>query len=188
MSQSDAAKSKAELEAELEGSSEAIQGRLEAIQHEISTTGSSIRAWLRANPLASVGGSLVAGAFIGWLLVGVGRGRRLKRAHRQLLSQYIDALRLEVENAVAEGEEVGAAVQEALRTRAPLVVYDGHDRDESSVGWLRKMLGLVADTAMALLVREAIAGWLDDADLEDMIPQEMMPDESTPGAVESSAS
>jgi ElaB/YqjD/DUF883 family membrane-anchored ribosome-binding protein len=183
MPQSDAPKSKAELEAELEGSSDAIHGRLEAIQDEINTTGDSIRSWLRKHPLASVGGSLVAGALAGWLLAGVGR-RRLSSAHRQLLSQYITALREEVEDAVASGQEVGTAVQEALRTRAPLVVYEGESA--SSGGWIRQAFGLVADTALALIVREAISGWLDDADLDAMLPDDVPTDVTE--AAESSAS
>jgi len=183
MSHADAPKSKAEIEAELEGSSEAIHGRLEAIQDEISTTGESVRSWLRKHPLASVGGSLAAGVLAGWLVAGIGR-RRLSRAHRQLLSQYITALREEVEDAVASGQEVGSAVQDALRTRAPLVVYEGEGG--SSGGWIRQTLGLVADTALALVVREAISGWLDGADLEDMMPDDVAADMTD--AAESSTS
>jgi hypothetical protein len=183
MPRSDAPKSKAELEAELEGSSEAIHGRLEAIQEEINTTGDSIRSWLRKHPLESVGGALVAGALAGWLLAGLGR-QRLSRAHRELLSQYITALREEVEEAVAHGQDVGAAVQDALRSRAPLVVYDGERA--SSGGWIRQALGLVTDTALALIVREAISGWLEEADLEDMMPGDLA--EGVTDAAESSAS
>ncbi len=183
MSQSDDPKTKAELEAELEGSSEAIHGRLEAIQEEITTTGTSIRSWLRRHPLESVGGALIAGALTGWLVAGFGR-QRLSRAHRQLLSQYITALREEVEEAVASGQDVGPAVQDALRTRAPLVVYDGDGA--SSGGWLRQAVGLVADTALALIVREAVSGWLEGTDLNDMMPDELA--EGVKDAAESTTS
>lgn len=183
MSYANAPKSKAEIEAELEGSSEAIHGRLEAIQDEINTTGESVRSWLRKHPLASVGGALVAGGLAGWLVAGIGQ-RRLSRAHRRLLSQYITALREEVEDAVASGQDVGSAVQDALRTRAPLVVYEGETA--SSGGWIRQAFGLVADTALALIVREALSGWLDGADLDDMMPADVASDVAD--AAESSAS
>lgn len=153
----DAAKSKAQVEAELEGSSDAIEGRLHAIRDEITTTGDAVRRWLRAHPLASVGGSLVAGALVGWLLAGIG-GRRLSRAHRAILQRYIEALRDEVRDAVAEGEEVGAAVQAALRNRAPLVVY-AEERDSGS--WLGQTAGALFDTALTLILREVVAGALD---------------------------
>jgi hypothetical protein len=100
------------------------------------------------------------------------------------LSQYITALREEVEEAVAHGQDVGAAVQDALRSRAPLVVYDGERA--SSGGWIRQALGLVTDTALALIVREAISGWLEEADLEDMMPGDLA--EGVTDAAESSAS
>lgn len=163
MSDTDTTKTKADVEAELRGSSEAIQGRLDAIQDEIATTGHSVRTFLREHPLASVGGSLLAGALVGWLVAGMGR-RRLSKAHRQLLHDYIEALRDEVRDAVADGEEVGRALQEALRNRAPLIVY-GQPADTG--GWLRQAVGVVADTAFALIVREVLSGLIDGIALED---------------------
>lgn len=162
----DTAKSKAEVEAELEGSSDAIQGRIHAIRDEITSTGSSMKSLLRKHPLASLGGSLLAGALVGWLLAGLGR-RRLSKAHRQLLNDYVEALRDEVRTAVADGEEVGAAVQDALRNRAPLIVYSEDDR---SSGWLRQTAGLIADTALTLFVRDVVGGLLDGLGAEDAWP------------------
>lgn len=161
----DTAKSKAEVEAELEGSSDAIQGRLDAIRDEIRSTGSSIRSTLSKHPLASIGGSLLAGALVGWLLAGVGK-RRLSKAHRQLLSEYVEALRDEVREAVADGEEIGTAVQEALRNRAPLIVYA---EDQGSDGWLRQTAGLVFDTALTLFIRDALSGFLDGLGVEEAL-------------------
>lgn len=165
MPDSDAAKSKADVEAELDSSSDAIQGRLDAIHDEITSTGSSIRSLLRKHPLASVGGSLLAGALVGWLLAGLGK-RRLSKAHRQLLNDYVEALRDEVRTAVAGGEEVGAAVQDALRNRTPLIVYSEDDR---SKGWLRQTAGLVFDTALTLFIRDVLSGMLDGLSAEDML-------------------
>lgn len=200
MSESDAAKShaaksKAEIEAELEGSSDAIHGRLQAIQDEVASTGQSVRTLLRKHPLASVGGSLLAGALLGWLVAGVGR-RRLSRAHRALLRQYVQALQDEVRAAVAEGEEVGVAVQEALRSRAPLIVYG---RDEDRGGWLRQAAGMVVDTAFALMIREVLSGLLDGLGLDEVVPDaadglddesasDTAPDTTSVDPIESSAS
>ena len=121
---------KSEVEAKLHGTSEAIESRLAAIQEEVSTTGTALRNYLRQHPLASVGGSLLVGLLIGWWLMGRGR-RRLSRSHRRLLENYIDALREEVRDTVADGAEVGEAVQAALRNRAPLIVYSENDGSSS---------------------------------------------------------
>jgi len=150
----DVSKSKADVKAELSGSSEAIQDRLDAIRDEITSTGSSLRRALQDHPLASVGGALMAGALIGWLVAGVGK-QRLSRAHRRLLAQYVDALQDEVRTAVAEGAEVGAAVQEALRNRAPLIVYAD---DEGGGSWLGQTAGMIFNTASTLFLREVVSG------------------------------
>lgn len=156
MPEPDTSKSKADVEAELRGSSDAIQDRLDAIRGEIMSTGDSLRQVLRDHPLASVGGSLLAGALIGWLVAGVGK-QRLSRAHRALLDQYIEALRDEVRAAVADGEEVGAAVQEALRNRAPLVVYAN---DDGSGSWLGQVAEMIFSTASTLFLREMVSGMM----------------------------
>lgn len=154
MPESQESSTRADVEARLQGTSEAIRSRLDAIQEEVETTGTTIRDFLRRHPLASVGGSLLAGLLIGWLLGG-SKGRRLSRTHRRMLTHYIDAIRDEVRDAVAEGEEVGTAVQDALRNRAPLVVYS---EDGASGGFLRQTFDIVFDTALTLFIRDALEG------------------------------
>lgn len=156
---------KAEVEAKLHGTSEAIRGRLDAIQEEISTTGPVVRDWirdrLREHPLASVGGSLLAGLLVGWLVSGR-RKRRLTRAHRRLVENYVDAMRDEVRAAVADGAEVGEAVQEAFRNRTPLIVYGEND---TSGGFLRQTFDLALSAALPLFVRSMLAGFVEPSEL-----------------------
>lgn len=153
---------RADVEARLHGTAEAIQARLDALQEEVSTIGDVLRDELRRRPLASVGGALLAGLLVGWLF---GGRRRLSRTHRRLLKHYVDALRDEVRDAVAGGAEVGEAVQDALRHRAPLIVYS---EDEASPGFFRQALDLGMSAAFPLVVRSVVTGFLEQPDVNGL--------------------
>lgn len=156
--------SKADIEARLQGTTDAITARLNALQEEVATTGTSLWDVIRRNPLRSLGGALLLGLLLGFWLKG-SRKKRLKHAHRKLLDRYIAALRDEVRASVAQGEDVGAAVQEALQGRAPLIVYTqgaGENGETSGPGFLRKSFDVIADTALALIAREALGSFLFD--------------------------
>jgi len=113
----DSDSTRADVEERLRETADAMADRFDSLQDEVSTTGSSLRDWVVQNPLKSVGGMLAAGVAVG-ALVGGGRSRRPE--HAELLDQYIDALRTEVEEAMATGDTPGEAVEKALRGRAPL--------------------------------------------------------------------
>lgn len=162
---------RADVEARLHGASEAIQHRLDAIQDEVATTGAALREYLRRHPLTGVGGSLLAGLLIGWLLSG---RRRLNRTHRRLLRHYVDALRDEVRDAVAGGTEVGEAVQDALRHRAPLIVYS---EDEASPGFLRQAFDLGMSAAFPLVVRSMLTGFLEQPDVNGQVEADAPPED-----------
>lgn len=168
MPESHEASTKTDVETRLHGASEAIQQHVEAIQEEVVSTGPVIRDFLRRHPLTSVGGSLLAGLLVGWLLSG-GRKSRLRRSHRRLLQQYVDALRDEVRATVAEGAEVGEAVQDALRHRAPLIVYS--EDGEDTRGLVRKTFDMAAGAAFPLLVRSMLTGFLERTG-PDGLPEE----------------
>lgn len=176
---------KAEVEAKLHGTSETIQSRIDAIQEEVSTIGVALRDILRKHPLASVGGSLVAGLLVGWLVSG-GRRRRLSRAHRRLLEHYIEALRDEVRAAVADGAEVGEAVQDALHNRAPLIVYS--ENGTSSRGMLRQVFDFTLEAALTMAARSMMAGMFDPSRIEEFVEEERAVGADVPAADESSAS
>ncbi len=155
--------SKADIEARLQGTTDAITARLNALQGEMTETGTSLWDLIRQNPLLGVGGALLLGLLLVLWLRGR-RKKRLKRSHRKLLDRYIAALRDEVRTSVAQGEDVGVAVQDALQGRAPLIVYtQGPDAGGASEpGLLRKSFDTVTDTALALIARELLGDFLFD--------------------------
>lgn len=161
---------RADVEARLRETAEAMSDRFASLQDEVSTTGTSIRDWVARNPLKSVGGMLAAGLAVG-ALFGGRRSRRSERA--ELLDQYIDALRAEVDEAMAEGASPGQAVEEALRGRAPLVVYRegnrGQDERSSGRGFLGRSLGFVFRLAAREVIRDVILSMLEDADVGEMV-------------------
>jgi len=166
----DSDSTRADVEARLRETADAMADRFDSLQEEVSTTSSSLRDWVVQNPLKSVGGMLAAGVAVG-ALVGGSRSRRPE--HAELLDQYIDALRTEVEEAMATGDTPGEAVEKALRGRAPLVVYrgDGADSSEASRSGgsvLGNSLGFVVRLVAREVIRDQILSWLDDTDVEGL--------------------
>jgi hypothetical protein len=155
---------KADVEARLRETAEAMSDRFASLQDEVSTTGTSIRDWVARNPLKSVGGMLAAGLAVGALFGGRG-SRRPEQA--ELLDQYIDILRAEVDEAMAAGDTPGEAVEKALRGRAPLVVYRegdlGQNEKRSGRGFLGKSLGFVFRMAPREGLRAVRLSLLEDA-------------------------
>jgi hypothetical protein len=161
---------RADVEARLRETAEAMSDRFASLQEEVSTTGTSIQDWVAQNPLKSVGGMLAAGLAVGALFGGRG-SRRPEQA--ELLDQYIDTLRAEVGEAMAAGDTPGEAVEKALRGRAPLVVYRegdlGQGEGSSERGFLGRSLGFVARLAAREVIRDVILSMLEDADVGEMV-------------------
>lgn len=165
----DSDSTRADVEARLRETADAMADRFASLQDEVSTTGTSLRDWVVQNPWKSVGGMLAAGVAVGALF----GGRRSRRPeHAELLDQYIDALRTEVEEALAQGDTPGEAVEKALRGRAPLVVYRGGeaqaDASQSGGSFLGNSVGFVFRLVAREVVRDLILSWLDDADVEGL--------------------
>ncbi len=165
---------KADVEARLRETAEEMSERMETLQDEISTSGASIRDWMVENPWKSVGGMLAAGLAVGWLFGGGGRSRR-RRAHEELVEGYIDAIRDEVSDSVAAGEEPGQALERALRDRVPMVIFSDDGRRES--GFVRNFLGegieIVLRTGLSLFARDALEAALADVNVEEMLNEEL---------------
>ena len=166
----DSDSTRADVEARLRETAEAMSDRFESLQDEVATTGTSVQDWVARNPLKSVGGMLAAGVVVGALLGG--RGARRPR-HGALLDQYVQALRAEVDEAVAAGDTPGEALEEALRGRAPLVVYregtGGRQDTEAGGGVLGQSLGFVARLAVREVLRDVVLSLLDSVDTGDLI-------------------
>jgi hypothetical protein len=158
-----------DVEARLHETAEAMSDRFESLQEEVSSTGTSVQAWVAQNPLKSVGGMLAAGVAVGALLGR--RGTRRGPEHGALLDQYVQALRAEVDEAVAAGQTPGEALEAVLRGRAPLVVYreaQGERADDRGT-FLGQSLGFVARLAVREVLRDAVLSLLDSVDPGDLI-------------------
>ncbi len=148
-------RSKAEIKADMRRRSESMSRRVDTLESEISTTGSSLKAWLAERPLAGVGGAVVAGLVAGWLVSGVGRRRRRngrRSAHAALVDAYIDALGEDVRYATRRGKQPDVAVREALRDRVPLVVQQAAPEGEAH-GPIGEGFDLLVKTAFSFLVK-----------------------------------
>lgn len=158
---------RADVEARLQETAEAMSNRLSSLGEEISTTRTSLRDWVARNPWKSVGGMLAAGVTVGMLFGGGGK----KQTHHELLEQYIEALRAEVDEAVRDGESPGQALEKALRDRAPLVVYEQADDGGSPAdhGFLRKGVRYAFLTAFREAGKNILLSLLDSADVEGMV-------------------
>ena len=167
---------KSDVEQQLRQTADAMSSRLSSLRDEVSTTGTSLRDWMRDNPLQSVGGMLAVGLAVG--LAFGGSKRRRRRRHQKLIDQYVDALSDEMEAARDRGEEPSQALEKALRDRVPLVIYTSEsDPPAQSAGFLRNMLGesveIVLRTALSLVARDAIDSVLGNANVEEMMGEDL---------------
>lgn len=167
----DSESTKSDVEEQLRETAEAMSDRIDSLQDEVSTTGTSLQEWVVENPWKSVGGMLVAGLAVG-ALFGGSRSRRRKE-HAELLDRYIDALRAEVDEAVAAGESPGDAVESVLRDRLPLVVFT--EKEESGTGrsLLRTGLGFVLRTIARKVGRDLILSMIEGIDVEEVLDDEL---------------
>lgn len=169
----DSESTRADVEARLRETAEAMSDRLDSLEEEVSASSTSLREWVVQNPWKSVGGMLAAGVAVGALFGGLGSRRRPE--HAELLDQYIDALRAEVDAAIAAGEPPGEALEAALRDRLPLVVFTEKEEDSgSSRGLLSLGVGFVLRTLFREVARDVILSMLDDVDVEGVIDEQIL--------------
>lgn len=167
--------SKSDVEQQLHQTADAMSERLSSLRDEVSTTGSSVRDWITANPIKSVGGMLAAGLAVG-LLFG-GSTQRRRRRHQKLIDAYIDALADEVDEARARGEEPSKALDKALRDRVPLVVYTSESEASEQSGVVRNLIGesfeIVLRTALSLAARDVIESVLGNVNVDEMMNEDL---------------
>lgn len=174
----DSKPNKSEVEAKLHQTADAMSSRMASLREEVATTGTSVRDWVVANPVKSVGGMLAAGLAVGMLFGGSRRKRR--RAHARLIDQYVDALSDELDDARRRGDEPGKALEKALRDRVPLVVYTGENASGGSRdrGFVANLLGesfeILFRTGLSLLARDVIEAVLANANVEDMMDDDLL--------------
>jgi hypothetical protein len=149
---------KQEVEAQLQAKTDTIHRRIDALEHEVATTGDDLRAAVLTNPWVILGGALAAGLFVGYWLIGR-KQRKLSlksgRAQKALVDTYIDTVAAHARHAVHAGKEAGAAVREALRDRVPLIVYAPEDETAKEMGFIRGTLDTAFKAALGLAVKSA---------------------------------
>lgn len=92
-----------------------ISKHLEALQDEMTSTGSDVKHYLKKNPWVGVAGSVVAGVAIGLLA-----GKKSKKIRQQeIVDTYIERLIDVAGQRDGSEREVGALLREALREIAP---------------------------------------------------------------------
>jgi len=146
-----------------------MSDRFDSLQEEVSTTDTSIQEWVARNPLKSAGGMLAAGLAVGALFGGRG-SRGPERS--ELLDQYIQALRTEVEDAIATGDTPGEALETALQGHAPLVVWDGEGgtaQSASDGSLLGRGISFFTRLLTREVLRDVVLSWAKDADVEALI-------------------
>jgi hypothetical protein len=169
----DSKSTRADIEARLRETADAMSDRFASLEEEVATTGTALRDWVADNPLKSVGGMLAAGVAVGALFGGWG-SRRSEQA--ELLDQHIDALRAKVDEAMAAGDTPGQAVEKVLRGRVPPEVYRegdlGADETSSERGFLGQSLGFLFRLAAREVIRNAILSVLENVDVGEMVGDE----------------
>ncbi|MDQ7041884.1 MAG: hypothetical protein Q9M35_13180 [Rhodothermus sp.] len=147
-------------------SAQKIEADLEALQQEVREMGRSLREALWSHPWIGIGGSLAAGLLVGWVLGGLGHRRRprLSKAHRALVSAYLDALIAEGRRARRGGHDPEQAIRRALEERLPVVVVQENGVSEKGV--LRSLGGAilgVVGSALSVALRRMLADVMQEA-------------------------
>ncbi len=171
------------LQAALAAREDSLLRRVDGIKAEARELPAVVRARIYANPLVSVGGSLLAGALTGLLLGGVGKGNKKKTAaqhHRDLTTSYVDAIARDARTLVGKGEDVSEAIRKTLGNRTPLVIVEGGPQ-HTSHGFLSSSLDILLKTAIGFGAKIMIDKAVIAAGLSHMVPS-VDEDESDEGS------
>ena len=112
---------KQEIEGLLEQKSLDIQGRIDALQHEVTSTGVSIKAFVSERPYLALSGALIAGVIVGKLLSG--RRTSTDSAHQAIMEQYVRAVNEDIQKALKKGSGFDEALTDTIRRRIPLILH-----------------------------------------------------------------
>lgn len=160
--------SRAELERQLDATTDLIKRRIDALGGEVQSLRSTIRDAIFENPLLSVGAAMAAGLVVGLIFGGRKKDPfRTDAYHRALVEEYLDAVAREARQAVARGKEPGVAVREALRDRVPLIVLESGGR--GSGGMLRLVFDLLLKTSVGFFMSSTLDRLNEDLGLDQKI-------------------
>lgn len=168
---------RSQLEAQLNGKTESITRRLDALQKEVG--GISVRRMLEERPWIGVGAAVVGGLLAGLLIGGRKSSGNDRSAFRDsLLQGYVDAIGDDVRKLTGKGVEMNEAVARVLRERIPVLVY----APESS-GKTQGLMGLVTGLVFKQLLNVAANAAIGLATAKDPEAAAFGSDSATNGAV-----
>lgn len=160
-----------QLQMQLSERKDAIERRIDEIEDEITGAPAAIVDAIRRHPLVGIAGAVLTGVTIGFLVTARRRRAKLPAIHRQLVEQYIDAVVDEVRRKVRRGKNPEEAVQDALRDRAPVIIYapDTSEPDsQSSRGFIRDSLDIMLKSALGFAVKSAFDFFTARINLEEL--------------------
>ncbi|MEX0599970.1 MAG: hypothetical protein WD423_08470 [Rhodothermales bacterium] len=149
--------SKQAIERELAATKEAMIRRVQALEHEITSTPAAVVSALMKKPLLGVAGAVALGMGVGLFVTRrKRRGSDMEPLYRRLVDEYIEAASDEVRHHMKRGRSLREAMHVSFRDRAPLIVYESDGRpDRSSGGFLSTIGSVLSDVALSLAVRMA---------------------------------
>ena len=115
------------LQAALAAREDSLLRRVDGIKAEARQLPAVVRARVYANPIVSVGGSLLGGVLSGLLLGGIGKNKKKTAGehHQALTHSYVEAIARDARTRVGKGEDVADAIRKTLGNRTPLVIVEG---------------------------------------------------------------
>mgnify|MGYP003148584283 CR=1 FL=1 len=167
----DADPTKEMLQVALAAREDSLLRRVDGIKAEARQLPAVVRARVYANPVVSVGGSLLAGALTGLLLGGIGKGKKKKTAaehHRALTTSYVEAIARDARVRVGKGEDVAEAIRKTLGKRTPLVIVEAENG--SPPGVLASTFDILLKTAVGFGAKILIDRAIIAAGLTELVP------------------
>ncbi len=168
------------LQAALAAREDSLLRRVDGIKAEARQLPAVVRARVYANPVVSVGGSLLAGALTGLLLGGIGKGNKKRTAaehHRALTTSYVEAIARDARTRVGKGEDVADAIRKTLGKRTPLVIVEAENG--SAPGVLASTFDILLKTAVGFGAKILIDKAIIAAGLTDVVPSVDADDEGS---------
>ncbi len=169
--------SKSALEKELAEKEASIHHRLDELESEIASAPAAIKSSIVKHPLLGLAGAAASGVAVGLIVTGLRRKKPdAAPFHQRLVEQYIDAVGEDVRRRMRRGRSIEEAVRDALRGRAPLVVYaPTRTVARESKGFFSEFADILLKTALGFAVKVAIdvaSASVDVDELQAMITRE----------------
>lgn len=147
--------SKEAIASKLKQKEEEINQRIEALQNEVSSTGSDVKHYLKTNPWVGLAGSVIAGVVVG-LIVG---GKSEKTRKKEKFDAYADQLSEAMGEAGVNTAEINTLLKEAIRSAADAPVYAPPQKKKSALSG--KLFNVAVNMALGF-AQKSLINFLDE--------------------------